>query len=179
MTKRGENRIVVVLPAYNLALKFPRVQAKAAMNWIKYAIKEPKHWRHYLGGTVYHQGPKRFIFKGVVDNWKEWWFYCKTKHAFLQPTYLSFFGLCNVQCYGQVVNHEKQSFWINLQEISGYEVTSDGHHFCNPANFCLESGKLKILDYAETKTQKVILKVGLKLQRDYDPNYIYLEEKRP
>jgi len=53
----------------------------------------------------------------------------------------------------------------------------DGHHFSNPDNFCLEDGQLKILDYAESRTQEVILKVGLTLQRDYNQNYTYTEEK--
>jgi len=177
MIKKGENRIVLILPAFNLVLKFPRADFKAALNWIKWAIFNPKHWRHYLGGTVYHPGPKRYLFKGLVDNWKEYRFYRRTKHPFLQPTYCSFFGLCNVQRYGQPVNQDKLSFWVNLQDISDYEVTHDGHHFSNPDNFCLENDQFKILDYAEPRTQKVILKVGLTLQRDYNQNYTYTEEK--
>jgi hypothetical protein len=176
--KKGENRIVVLLPALNLALKFPRIRLWLALKWAREIFKTPEHWEHYLGQTVHHYGIKRCLFKGIADNWNERRFYHKTGHAFLQPTHCSLFGLCNLQRYGQPVNHEKQSFWINLQEISDYEVTADGHHFYEPANFCLEDGKLRILDYAETRTQEVILKVGLMLQRNYDPNYIYAEESR-
>jgi len=123
MIRKGENRIVALFPVFNLVLKFPRIRLWLAMKWVREVINTPEDWQHYLGKTVYHKSIKRCLFKGVVDNWKECEFYYKTNHPFLQPTYFSFFGLCNVQRYGQTVNQERQSFWIHLQKISNYEVT--------------------------------------------------------
>lgn len=85
--KKGENRIVVLLPALKLALKFPRIRLWQALKKIYRIIQSPKDWRHYLGETVHHFSIKRCLFKGIVDNWSERRFYHRTGHPFLQPTY--------------------------------------------------------------------------------------------
>ncbi|MDO8512509.1 MAG: hypothetical protein Q7S57_04505 [bacterium] len=118
------------------------------------------------------EGLKWALFHGIACNWREYRFYSRTKHPFLQPTYFSFFGTVNIQKYGRPVripfedeyNRDKwwtRMFWMPVLGITNGEVIRDGHHFLNPENFCQDIfGRPKIVDYGLPRTQEIIKKWG-------------------
>lgn len=54
----------------------------------------------------------------------------------------------------------------------------DFHHFENPGNFSLEKGRLRIIDYGDPKTQKVVIEFGKIIMEGFDPGYKWEEKKR-
>ncbi len=167
----GGNRVVVVLAG--VAFKFPRIRLAGAWDTLK------SHWRHKSFGrefeyTVYQVfSLKWLLFKGVVDNWKEYRFYRETRHPFLQPTYISLLGLVNIQKAGQPLGAAGKDIWHQFFELTDGAVVSDGHHFENPDNFSLTEDGLRILDYGGRDTQNLVREFGSKILNEFDPNYRY------
>jgi hypothetical protein len=169
--KRGNDRLVVLLPALCLAIKFPRIYWRnfwgtfvecgfSASWWYKELFK----WSAVVtDGTMKH-----WLFRGIMNNWLEFIFYWQTKHEFLVPTYFSFFGLCNIQKLGISPKIEERDFYVQMVIITQDEA--HGHHFCNPANFSYKDGKLQMLDYGDHRVQKVVVAFGKLIQDQFDIN---------
>jgi len=60
----------------------------------------------------------------------------------------------------------KKDFWLKIRMVQNYDW-DDGHHFCNSNNFNIRDGKILIVDYASSKTQRVILKHGQNIIRHF------------
>ena len=57
---------------------------------------------------------------------------------------------------------EKWDLWGQFFDLTDRECYYyDNHHFVNPANFCLENGKLRIVDYGSPATRQVVKKWGV------------------
>ena len=174
--KKGQHRIVVVIPLLKIALKFPRIYYRYAYNMCIHYIKHGKilerikneiyEYDIYVEGTV-----KRFLFIGIIENWREYRFYQKTKHPILQPTYFSFFGVLNIQKMGKYVQMDGYDLYVHLYEILGKVFILNHHHFSNPENFSYENEQLWIIDYGDIKVQKEIEKYGDKFIKEFDINY--------
>ena len=165
----GTSRIVVV--SHGLAFKFPRVRLGEAWETLKYRFRTRSLWREFVY-TVYQVFSLKWILlKGVVDNWKEYRFYRKTKHPFLQPTYVSLIGLLNIQRAGRPLGNSSEALWHQLYELTGGAVLGDNHHFENPNNFCTSGRRLRILDYGGPETQRIVSEFGLKIFEEFNLNY--------
>ena len=62
-------------------------------------------------------------------------------------------------------------------EITNNEAFNDNHHFANWRNFCFENGKIKIIDYGSTRTQKVIEPWGEKIMEDFNVQKVLKNEQ--
>ena len=180
--KKGRYRFVFVFPSLGIAVKFPVVCLFMAIKGLFWDIRGCEFYQAYKRMTVsvdagaVIMGYKNILFGGVVANWREFLFYCRTKNVFLQQTYFSFFGLVNIQKAGEPSGVGVNTFWPWIREITGWHDRSDvgvyesPHHFMNPDNYCRDNCKLKFLDYGDRKVQAVIVKWGARIQESFDPS---------
>ena len=173
---KGKWRIVFVFPWFGIVIKIPVIRFYEG---IKPFLK-PKEWKRLKGRTVLlklmikYRRP--FLFGGLVNNWNEFWFYLKTRNPFLQPTYFSFFGLFNIQRYGEPCNLPIIDLWKCLYKITNGEVFEDSHTFGDPNNFCFYNGKLRIVDYGSRRTHPVIRRYGKRIIELF--NSVFLERRK-
>ncbi|MGE5426011.1 MAG: hypothetical protein ACM3PZ_02970 [Bacillota bacterium] len=111
-----------------------------------------------------------FLFSGIMANWNEYRFYRKTMNPFTMPTYFSLLGLFNIQKRGQEI-----SFW-SYKDIWKYichnsenvnQPFCDPHSFAEIGNFCLDAGKLKMLDYGSRHVHNFLRLNGPKLFNNF------------
>lgn len=109
------------------------------------------------------------LFGGIMANWNEFIFFVKTKNKFLLPTYFSFFGLVNIQKRGQELKWSDGDFFSFLQKNSKEkdQIFIDAHSFENPNNFCLDNGKLKMVDYGSRHCRSFILENWEQIQNNF------------
>lgn len=181
--KKGTWRIVLLIPALGIAIKFPRIYCHKAFGNFKRILKN-KIMRHHeiYDFSVYTPGSfKQWMFWAIMVNWLEWRFYQKYHHQFCVPTYFSFFGFLNVQQLVSACKMDRYDFCQQFQFFPNCQPLRANHHFTNPENFTLDSGKLQILDYGDPKAQGFILEVGDLVQSRFDPNFSwkkYLQEQK-
>lgn len=178
---KSESRLVVVLPELGIVIKFPIIHLVIGSRvfWNDLSKKGNRLHDELLRYTIEMDGSlKRLLFKGIVDNWREWRFYQRTRHPFCQPTYLSLFGLLNIQRFAHPCTLQDIDLWCQLHELTKGAVFKDLHHFTNPNNFCLNSGGLRILDYGGLKTQEVVQEFGNEILQHFNPNYSWEERKK-
>ncbi len=72
------------------------------------------------------------------------------------PTYFSLFGIINILKSGPLPNLYFPEFGNQIREITNGASKTDNHVFEGRTNFCVLNGKLKIADYGNPKTQKVL-----------------------
>ncbi len=171
--KKGNYRIVIVIGS--LVIKLPRIRLKSGIKCLMHEIKHGRCLKYYRNDVLYYTCSKTNFFGGVISNWQEYRFYQSTKLPILMPTYFSFFGLFNIQKRGQILESNRKDIFQQLYDLTNGEVFDDSHAFENPANFCLENGKLVMIDYSK-KSRKVLIKYGEKIQREFNPSYNWEEE---
>jgi hypothetical protein len=179
--KKGRNRFVFVFPSLGIAIKLPIVHLLQSIVLLVKAIKRLHFkfiWYELAIPVSYPMGYKNRLFGGIVDNWSEFAFFCKTRNPFLQPTYFSFLGLINIQRVGKPCLLDATDFWCQLYGLTDGKVFDDCHHFENPDNFCFDKGKLKILDYGSKATHAVIVEFGIKIIESFDVSFDWDEAKR-
>lgn len=159
---KGTSRIVLIFSFIpSLAVKVPRVRLKTGIETLIRNWKETFHkktWKYQV-----YWSPAWCLFKGLLDNWKEFRFYRKTRSSFLQVTYFSLFGIVNFQKRGHELKYDKIILILCLDNATNGEAVKDGHHFSETDNFCIDDGRIKILDYGSPRTQEIILKHGNKI----------------
>jgi len=166
---KGTSRFILIVSSFSrVVFKIPRIRLWYGLGMI---IAERKKWNQKetwdervwwsIGWCLY---------KGILDNWREYRFYRKSKHLFLQPTIFSLFGLINIQKRGDVVQCDKVKFWCCVSKATNGEACDDGHHFSEIHNFCLNGG-IKVLDYGSPKTQALVKKYGSKIMEALASNF--------
>ena len=177
--KKGHYRIVLVLPFLGIAIKFPIVHVLGTMKTVFFLAKEMK-WKtiRMLFTFKSDLGFRKRLFGGILDNWREFTFFLKTRHPFLQPTYFSFFGLFNVQKVSEQCDIKYVDLWCQLYELTNGRVWDDSHHFENPDNFCFRDGKLRMLDYGSSRTHRVVIEYGQKILDSFNPSFDWEAIKR-
>ena len=174
---RGNYRIVIIIG--RLAIKLPRIRFKAGIKCLLYEIKNGLISRWYRDDILYLACSKTNFFGGLICNWQEYKFYRETKLPILMPTYFSLFGLFNVQKAGhQRINMDSTSLFVQLNRLSDHTIIEldQGHAFEKPDNFCVEAGKIMMLDYAE-EAEDILRKYGQTIQDQFDFSYSWEEEK--
>ncbi|MFA5358514.1 MAG: hypothetical protein WC310_01675 [Patescibacteria group bacterium] len=161
--KKGTTRTVFVFD--RLAVKFPVIGAKSILKLIKYEIKDGNYrfllesfwkfnWRQY-------GSPQRFLFAGIITNWKEFIYFLKNSgDPFLTKTFISLFGLVNVQEAGKPFEVVDQlEFENTLIKLMGLDAWMDPHVFSDQSSFIVTADdKVKIVDYGDPKTHEVLAK---------------------
>jgi len=171
--KKGQDRVVFVFPSLKIVIKLPIIHLILAFypELLRVAFRKSirtglKYTREYF--LMRRPSPFwRALFKGLHDNWGEFCFYQKTKNVFLQPSYFSFFGFLNIQLYGELYPKKDEDIWRQLCVITNDGTMNNPHHFRKSCNFCFYKGRLRILDYGDNKTQKVISRYGVKIFNEF------------
>ncbi len=175
--KSGQSRIVVLIPSMGIVLKFSRVEFKKACHTLRVAFagktqRARKGARRVLRERDMRQlwSMRRFLFKGLVDNWSERRFYRETKYPVLAPTWLGL-GPVNVQQLAQPLPIDVDALWKRLYPILEQDIFRDAHHFYNSENFGLVDGRFVVLDYASPIVQELMEKHGDRLFNEirFDP----------
>lgn len=141
--------------------------------WEKTRLRKEKQMQmKVLPGKKYEQYCTVWIYLlgGIMANYYERKFYKQTKNPFVMPTYFSFFGLFNVQKRGEEVNFwESDSLWgyvcTNSQNID--QPFCDNHTLCEPKNFCIDNGKLKLVDYGNRQIAEFLRINGENLYNNF------------
>ncbi len=165
----GGSRIVLVLPFLGIAIKFPRVRLvnMARLMWSKFEGKPLRvGFRRALLSLFRYDvdtlwAPKWLLFKGFVDNWREWRFSGEFHHPVVARTHL-FLGV-TVQVYAKPLSFcaeemgkDGLGFARRFLPIIGDEIARDAHHFENPQNFGVMDGHLVVVDYASPTVQAIL-----------------------
>ena len=166
--KKGNYRIVIV--ANSFVIKLARIRFKSGIKCMIHEIKNGRFLKYYQNDILYHTCSKTNFFGGIISNWQEYRFYRQTKLPILMPTYFSFFGIFNIQKRGQILDMSYGDLWHQPYNLTNGEVFDDSHAFGNHKNFCIESGKLVMIDYCKN-TRNVLKKYGEKIQQEFDPQF--------
>ncbi|OGD67055.1 hypothetical protein A2442_00310 [Candidatus Campbellbacteria bacterium RIFOXYC2_FULL_35_25] len=169
--KQGSSRFVIILGCF--VFKFPKIMVWVCLKDVFFIIKKDRRWKHlkfYLSRTCYSKdfpGLRYYLLNGIISNFKEYLFWLKYKNNFCEPTFFSLLGFVNIQRFSPPYNLlNKKDFWLKIRMVQNYDW-DDGHHFCNSNNFNIRDGKILIVDYASSKTQRVILKHGQNIIRHF------------
>jgi hypothetical protein len=124
-------------------------------------------WKHtFMNSSDMHFSGRRALFKGFVDNWREWRFWCETHHPVLAPTQL-WIGL-TIQQYAEPLQVESTAeLFTRFQSIVGGLWGRDPHHFTNKSNFGILGGHFVVVDYAGKKVQALLRQHGDRLVREF------------
>lgn len=161
--RRGSDRVVFLFPVLGIAVKFPVFHFVTAWQLLFGGFK--KYGWELMGNAA------DVLFRGLADNWMEFWFYIRTRNPLLQPTYFSLCGFVTIQRYGQPCSFRDADLWHQLKKLTEEQVQEDGHHFSNSHNFTFDQGVLRIFDYGSCRTRKVIANHGVKISNQFDPAY--------
>jgi hypothetical protein len=174
---KGTHRTVIAIPTLGIAIKWARIQSWPLRNFYgdltflrreMWPNPDPKV-RKLFWETVRSSANRAVIqfFEGFSSNWRERTYY---KHAdasgklLLQPTYLTFFGVFNVQKYGEPADEaDSDEMYRQFHSIAGKALIRDGHHWSFADNFHVHTDGLKILDYGNVATQQIIDEFGAAL----------------
>jgi hypothetical protein len=172
---KGEARTVFVFE--NFVVKISKLHLRRTVEIVWESIRRG-YLRKCLGWGIYtYCSPRRLLFLGIMENWREFIFYLFNRSPFLMPTYFSLFGIINIQEKGEVAKIETVDLWCQLAQMTNHAVNCCGHHFANPGNFCNENGHLKIFDYGNPKVQEVVKQFGDKIYREFDFAYKYNKDE--
>lgn len=174
----GEERFTILIPEIGIVIKLPRIYYKLIYRSLCEDLAA-RDWNHFKKGWTYpvdkYGGYRGWLFKGMATNWMEFWVYITTRNPFLQPTYFSLLGLVNIQKYGNPCPFDYRDLWCQFREITCEEVRKDGHHFSNDANFTYDGQTLRIVDYGNTRTRRIVILYGKKIVQAFDPSYRWKE----
>jgi hypothetical protein len=182
--KRGNDRLVILIPSLQIALKFPRIYLHNAWDNIASCFTDKGHWKYELfKWTTQADGTlKHWLFRGIMANWLEFCYYMSTRYSFIVPTYFSLFGLVNIQQFSEPCSFNSSDFLSQLVDSTDQEICRDpdvnGHHFMKSANFSLQGGKWRAIDYGAIDAQATLTKYGKKIQDNFDPNYNWEKRKQ-
>jgi len=186
--KKGRDRIVFILPIIGIVIKIPIIHFLRVIehhfslfksrNIYKKGTIKKIFFMYFEGDFEYRHCFKGTIFGGIHSNWLEYVFWRRTKNPFLKPTYFSLFGLINIQKYGAICTLKEVDLHCQLYEMTDGRVFDNGHHFCNPANYTLESDQLQMVDYGNSRVYRVIVRYGKKITTKFDPKYNWEEVKK-
>lgn len=189
---KGDNRCVLAIPRLGVVFKFPRIRVWDAAHILWWGIKRhfrapsPKGRREPFSVFLHRQFIeysvesnwtfKSSLGRGVMDNWRERRYYKRVsllQRQLLQPTYFSLFGFLNIQKYGKPVGRPEDDVGVPLYhaffKIAGQALIRDGHHWVSAANFHLDNGSIRVLDYGNLKTQAILDEFGLEILRRFVP----------
>lgn len=170
----GEHRAVIVIPSHGIVLKFPRMYVASCVYVLRMRVrgKSLKEALMIILTSVrwssdFAFSPRRLLFKGFIDNWREWRFWRRTRHAILAPTIL-WLPWVSVQRYANPLPiRDGKELRRRFSDILGEKIHLDGHHFRNPDNFGTADGHLAVCDYASLKTQELLTEFGEELIRSF------------
>jgi hypothetical protein len=171
LVKWGTTRIVIIIPALGIALKFPRIYITEIIKCTWYYLVIRRSLKQYLktfaaGRSESMHSLYSCLFAGLTANQREYAFYMAKRNPFAWPTRFSLLGLVNIQRISKDTNFTCTQLENTILEIVSFTIALDYHCFENPANFCVDNnGKLRQRDYASSGSQIVMQMFGNKLSK--------------
>lgn len=191
---KGTSRSVLAFPHLGIVLKVARIRwsdARAVLRTMRsrhrqyrMGMKRGEHFSVFLRRELLEykveNAPslKQTLLSGIVANWRERRYYrlsdCERRQL-LQPTYLSIFGLLNVQKYGKpmkprsLMDPKFGELYNCYFAVVGPALNEDGHLFAYEGNFHLAGNKVRFLDYASLATQRILSDHGPQILRRFVP----------
>jgi hypothetical protein len=162
--KKGTSRVVLVIPALGICLKFARIRLWTALrgtfHWPRVRARSVAYlalrfWRYSMNDPG---GGKGLVLRGIRDNLREGLFSIRRSHSVLARTYVTL-GFVNVQEAVGPCLIEYDEHFRRLARIVGYELifcSGDVHAF-EGKNFGVRGGKAVVLDYASLAIQNVLI----------------------
>lgn len=171
----SNTRCVIVAPAIGLVFKFPRFRIFKASQVFsrRISVREVLRRQLFKFSVDMDGEAKYWLLRGWMDNLREARFYRRTHHTFLKPTFFSLFGLCNIQRSGHPCLLEQRDLCVQLYQLTSGEIRTDFHHFAEPRNFCLDAGRLTLVDYGSPKTQIIVEKWGKTIAEKFDSRFTF------
>lgn len=189
----GDHRRVIAIPRFGIVIKLPQKTAdhqketrkkewRHFLRELLLPLRKPSVLRHPYGAWIHWvRIGARYVWAancacsfwcGIVENWSEFCFYRRAttlESMLLVPTYLSLFGLCNIQRYAKPCVLEWRVVSRLFDRLIGDHTHADGHHFQNPGNFTgLERGYVTMLDYGSSKVQRILSEQAPALLQPFD-----------
>jgi len=164
--KKGDHRIVITLPLLGIAIKIPLIGVISVLFDLTKEAKKMKTQKIIRKMTLpldCHLGYKSILFYGVLCNLMEFFFFVRTRNKFCQPTYFSLFGLINIQKLGSPCKIKECDLWQFLFTTTEGKIWDDIRVFSFAKNFCSNSGIIKITNYGNQRTRRIIEEYGHKL----------------
>lgn len=174
---KGSTRLVINFPSLGFVVKFPLPKpclfTESLVRALKFKFQGKPELLNFVfamdeDGT-YQTNIRITLLNGIFHNWKEYRLWSKTKSSFLEPTYFSFFGLCNIQKYGKPLKVHYGTLWHQMLKYSNEQVWDNSHHFSNLNNFSFCNGNIKMIDYGDFGMEKTVINYGDKIVRLFDP----------
>ena len=182
----GTTRIAICFPKLGFVLKFPHknpikgfIGHLRIFNRIKVYNKKRAEagiktldtfkWR---AKYLWVDTKWAYYYSGFRANLFECCVYWTTFSPFLEPTYFSFFGLCNIQRYAKPLDMDSNHHWEQLYDIIERDIYSNGHHFGDPKNFSYDGTCIRMLDYGSHGIRDVVKKYGKQLAKELDPLFV-------
>jgi len=166
--QKGTTRFVLVFTKLGFVIKLPIIKFGNIWSGVKYTKKygwkaSSEIWK--IEVTSQHS-PFYSMIMGIIANRLEWYFWRKTKHPLLQPTWFSAFGLINIQKYGKPLQY-REIGWLgmNMQVVTNQTSHAHvrGHTLGEANNYTSVNGQLRLLDYGSKNVWPVILNYGEKI----------------
>jgi len=175
---KGTTRVVVCFPEIALVIKIAKPKPFSLLSevWceLKFSYRVRK-WRRLRRLFFCQKEDDILVYtllNGIWQNRLERRMWRSTSSSFLEPTYFSFFGLVNIQRFGNELTESFQdSLWWQLCELTNEEVFGDGHHFSNPSNFSYRNGHIRMTDYGGSGVWEIVEKYGDIIVKRYNPSY--------
>lgn len=170
--KKGTSRAVLVIPGLGICLKFARVKIWAAVWSTGRDLFRGRFWlawRYWKYPTRSSVGARRLVFRGILDNWREWRFSARLAHPVLARTYLTL-GIVNVQEAAGENPLPMDPHYRRFQNIVGWRTINDSDdlHAFSQRNFGVRDGKAVVVDYASLAMQKVLAEYGDRIHNELD-----------
>ncbi len=174
---KGKDRLVLVLPALGIVIKFPIIRAKEVFKKAFSDIRD-KHWKAFARYFSTWSPESQYVasgklLRGIVSNKRERRLWKRTRNAFLVPTFFSFFGLVNVEKYSKPYEGDYIDLWDQIRRITNEEAYLNPHQFSEVKNYSLVDGKLKMIDYGGHGSEWVIVKWGTRIMAQFDSQFRY------
>ena len=166
---KGSDRIVFVFQ--KIAVKLPRIHFFSFLSLFLYHVKHGNLLKYLNYQPKVYGSARRLLFRGLIHNWNEFYFYLKSHSDILLPTYFSLFGFVNIQKKGEKFEMKEGDLWIQILKLKNKECWIDGHTFSNVDNFCKENYKIKMIDYGDPDVYCLLKKYGNAIHDDFDFSY--------
>ena len=176
--KSGSSRLVFCLPALGLVIKLPLIHPWRFVKVLKsdvwciihgrgFGFLKARFWLDEEHDTI---GNIRYtLLNGLYQNWQEFMLWRKTRSVFLEPTFFSLLGVCNIQKYGKELDVSAVALWSQMLDYTEQAAWSNGHHFSNPANFSYRDNQIRMVDYGGKGVRAVVEKYDTIISKNFDP----------
>ena len=181
--KHGTSRIVIIIDRWGFVIKLPKFYISGTLKEVWQDLKDEGIITILKDELIDYSYRSEYsikwrFFKGLIDNWLEYSFYRCHKLPICQPTWFSLLGWFNIQAAGQELPKEIRlsDVYYQMGKITEEALKVGPHTFFNPKNYIITRSGIKIIDYADPRSQKVLLKHGDRMQSEFDVDWRFKKE---